>query len=134
MLLITFCAALFADLEFAIYVGVLLSLMLYLSALRSPLVLDVKPDSAPDSYHFTADSGLPDCPQMKMRAHQRLALLRRGRPRAALPRGHRRAEPAQKHVLIVASGINFIDMAGAEMLAQEARRRRRWAAGSTSIA
>ena len=60
------CAALFADLEFAIYTGVLLSLMLYLTRTSRPLVLDVKPDPAPDSYHYTADSGLPDCPQLKM--------------------------------------------------------------------
>jgi SulP family sulfate permease len=33
-------------------------------------------------------------------------------------------EPRQKHVLIMASGINFVDLAGAEMLAREARRRR----------
>lgn len=33
-------------------------------------------------------------------------------------------DPRQTHVLIVASGINFVDMAGAGMLAQEARRRR----------
>ena len=28
--------------------------------------------------------------------------------------------PAQRHILIVASGINFVDAAGAEMLVQEA--------------
>ena len=32
--------------------------------------------------------------------------------------------PRQKHVLLVASGINFVDLPGAEMLAREARRRR----------
>jgi SulP family sulfate permease len=37
--------------------------------------------------------------------------------------------PGQKHVLIVASGINFVDIAGAEMLAQEARRRQRLGGG-----
>ena len=31
----------------------------------------------------------------------------------------------RKHLLIDATGINFIDVAGAEMLAQEAKRRRR---------
>jgi SulP family sulfate permease len=35
-----------------------------------------------------------------------------------------RLNSGQKHVLIAASGINFVDMAGAEMLAREARRRR----------
>jgi SulP family sulfate permease len=37
--------------------------------------------------------------------------------------------PLQKSVLIVASGISFVDVAGAEMLAQEARRRRKMGGG-----
>jgi SulP family sulfate permease len=32
--------------------------------------------------------------------------------------------PAHKHLLLVASGINFVDLAGARLLAHEARRRR----------
>jgi len=39
------------------------------------------------------------------------------------------SNPDQKTVLIVASGINFVDVAGAEMLAQEARRRRKLGGG-----
>jgi len=37
--------------------------------------------------------------------------------------------PQQKTVMILASGINFVDVAGAEMLAQEARRRRKMGGG-----
>ena len=129
VMLVTFCAALFADLEFAIYAGVLLSLMLYLTRTSRPLMLDVKPDPAPDSYHYTADSGLPDCPQLKMvRVNGSLFF-------GAVDHVQRHLEqidemnPQQKHVLIVASGINFVDIAGAEMLAQEARRRRRIGGG-----
>jgi SulP family sulfate permease len=33
-------------------------------------------------------------------------------------------QPQQKHLLIVASGINVIDISGAELLVREARRRR----------
>jgi len=124
VLLITLGAALFAELEFAIYAGVIVSLMLYLSRTSHPLVLDVKPDPAPGSYHHTADSGLPDCPQLKMvRINGSLFF-------GAVDHVQRKLQeidehnPRQKHLLIVASGINFIDMAGAEMLAQEARRRR----------
>ncbi len=62
----TFSAALFANLEFAIYAGVLLSLLLYLTRTSRPLVIDVKPDPAQTSYHYSADTGLPDCPQLKM--------------------------------------------------------------------
>ncbi len=124
ILLITFLAALFADLEFAIYAGVLMSLLIYLSTTSHPLILDVKPDAAPDSYHFTADSGLPDCPQLKiLRVNGSLFY-------GAVDHVQRHLEkideldPRQKHVLITAGGINFVDMGGAEMLAREARRRR----------
>jgi SulP family sulfate permease len=33
-------------------------------------------------------------------------------------------DPRQKHLVVLASGINFIDVAGAEMLVHESRRRR----------
>jgi len=38
-------------------------------------------------------------------------------------------QSTQKHILIVASGINFVDVAGAELLAHEAKRRRRLGGG-----
>jgi SulP family sulfate permease len=126
---LTFFAAIFANLEFAIYAGVLLSLMLYLVRTSQPIVLDVKPDPAPDSYHFTADSGLPDCPQLKMfRINGSIYFGAVDHVRRYLETVGE-AEPRQKHLLIVASGINFVDIAGAEMLAQEARRRQRMGGG-----
>ncbi len=124
IMLITFLAALFADLEFAIYVGVLMSLLLYLSTTSHPLIRDVKPDPAPDSYHFTADSGLPDCPQLKiLRVNGSLFYGAVDHVQGHLERVDE-LNPRQKHLLIAASGINFVDMGGAEMLAREARRRR----------
>ena len=122
--LVTFGAALFAELEFAIYAGVILSLLLYLSRTSRPLVLDVKPDPAPGSYHHTADSGLPDCPQLKMvRVNGSLFFGAVDHVQGSLQETDA-LDPGQKHLLVVASGVNFIDMAGAELLAQEARRRR----------
>ena len=121
VMLTTLLTGLFVDLEFAIIAGVLFSLMMYLQRTSRPIVLDVKPDPAPDSYHFTADSGLPDCSQIKMlRINGSLyfaAVDHVGRILQDI-------DPAQKHVVIVASGINFIDVAGAEMLLAESRRRR----------
>jgi SulP family sulfate permease len=126
---ITFFAVLVGDLEFAIYAGVLMSLMIYLTRTSRPLLLDVKPDPAPDSYHFTADSGLPDCPQLKMvRVNGSLFFGAVDHVQRHLEEIDR-FDPRQKHVLIVASGINFVDMAGAEMLAHEARRRKRMGGG-----
>jgi SulP family sulfate permease len=126
---LTFFAVLLGDLEFAIYAGVLMSLMIYLTRTSRPLLLDVKPDPAPDSYHFTADSGLPDCPQLKMlRVNGSLFFGAVDHVQRHLEEIDER-DPRQKHVLLVASGINFVDMAGAEMLAHEARRRKRMGGG-----
>lgn len=129
VLLITFFAALFAELEFAIYAGVIVSTMLYLTRTSHPLVLDVKPEPAGGSYTFTADSGMPDCPQLKMvRINGSLFFGAVDHVQRSL---HEIDEhnPRQKHTLIVSGGINFIDMAGAVMLLHEARRRRRLGGG-----
>jgi len=124
VLLVTFASALLVHLEFAIYAGVFLSLILYLMQTSHPKILDVKPDPQPGSYHFTADTGLPDCPQVKMLRINGEAFF------GAIDHIQTNLEsieeqtPSQKHLLIVASGINFLDIAGAELLAHEALRRR----------
>ena len=106
-----------------------MSLLIYLSTTSHPLILDVKPDPAPDSYHFTADSGLPDCPQLKiLRVNGSLFYGAVDHVQRLLERIDE-LNPRQKHVLITASGINFVDMGGAEMLAREARRRRSMGGG-----
>jgi sulfate permease, SulP family len=125
VMLVTFFSALLVHLEFAIYAGVLLSLILYLMQTARPRILDVKPDPQPGSYHFTADTKLPDCPQVKMLRINGEAFF------GAVDHIQTHFElvdqwtPTQKHLLIVASGINFVDIAGAELLTHEAERRRR---------
>jgi SulP family sulfate permease len=129
VLAVTFVATLLLNLEFAIFAGILLSLLLYLSRTARPLVVDVKPDPAEGAYHFNADTGLPDCPQLKMlRVNGSLYFGAVDHVQQALQDVDARNR-RQKHLLVVASGINFIDVAGAEMLAQEARRRRRLGGG-----
>jgi SulP family sulfate permease len=129
VMLVTFVSAVLVHLEFAIYAGVLLSLILYLMQTSHPRVLDVKPDPQPGSYHFTADTGLPDCPQVKMLRINGEAFF------GAVDHIQTNIEqvdehlPTQKHLLIVASGINFVDIAGAELLTHEVRRRRRMGGG-----
>ncbi|HWI13158.1 MAG TPA: SulP family inorganic anion transporter, partial [Burkholderiales bacterium] len=129
VLIVTLLATLFVQLEFAIYTGVMLSLMLYLKRTSRPLILDVKPDPGEHSYHYSADTGLPDCPQIKMIRINGSIFF------GAVDHVQRYlqdidlANPRQKHVLIDATAMNFIDLAGAEMLAQEARRRRRLGGG-----
>jgi sulfate permease, SulP family len=124
VLLATFVATLTLDLEFAIYGGVLLSLLLYLNRTSKPPLEDVKPVPAQQPVMFGNSTGLADCPQLKVvrlngsiffgavsHLQESMQQIDVG---AASPR----------HVMLVASGINFIDLAGAQWLAQEARRRR----------
>jgi len=119
--LTTLLTGLFVDLEFAILAGVLFSLLVYLQRTSRPLVLDVKPDPGPGSYHHTADSGLPDCPQVKLvRINGSLYFGAVDHVAGVF----QNIDSGQRHLVVVASGINFIDVAGAEMLLAEARRRR----------
>ena len=113
----------------AIYAGVLLSLMLFLNQAAHPGIRDVKPDLRGGSLHFDADTGLPDCPQLKMLRVNGSIFF--GAVEHVEEAFHRvdNANPQQKHLLIVASGINFVDISGAEMLAREARRRRKMGGG-----
>jgi SulP family sulfate permease len=129
VLAVTFFGTLFLDLEFAIFAGVLLSLVLYLNRTSRPTVQDVKPATEEGAYHFSTLTGLPDCPQFKMvRIHGSLffgAVDHVGQTLQSIDEEN----PDQKHVLLVASRVNFVDVAGAEMLVQEARRRKRGGGG-----
>jgi len=129
VLAVTMIATLTAQLEFAIYIGVLLSLMLYLKRTSRPRIVDVKPDPSEHGYLFTTQSGLPDCLQLKMvRINGSIFFGAVDHVQGVL-QNIDASEPSQKHVLIDATGVNFIDIAGAEMLALEAKRRRRLGGG-----
>ena len=120
----TFIATLTLDLEFAIYIGVLLSLMLYLNRTSRPGLEDVKPFPGQTPPAFSAATGLPDCPQLKIvRINGSIFFGAVSHLQEALQHIDER-NPMHKHLLIVASGINFVDLAGAHLLGQEARRRR----------
>jgi sulfate permease, SulP family len=122
VLAVTLLATLLIHLETAILVGVILSLMLYLGRTTRPPVLDVKPEPALDSYHYTATSGLPDCPQLKMlRINGSIFFGAADHVRQEISM---RPEMPQKNLLLVLSAVNFVDVAGAELLAQQARERR----------
>ena len=124
VLLATFLATLTLQLEFAIYVGVGLSLILYLRRTSQPGVEDVKPVPGRSTPIFSTDTGLPDCPQLKIvRINGSLFFGAVNHLQEAF-QAIDEANPGHRHVLLVASGINFIDLGGAHMLAQEAARRK----------
>ncbi|MBF7053798.1 SulP family inorganic anion transporter [Halomonas sp. KAO] len=120
----TLAATLLVELEFAIYIGVLLSLTLYLKRTSRPSVMEVAPRQDHPRRHIrnVERYDLAQCPQLKIvRIDGSLFfgatdhVQRRIRALSAAP-GAR--------VLIIGKGINFIDAAGAEMLLQETHRLR----------
>ncbi len=122
--LVTFFATLFLDLEFAIYLGVLLSLLLFLLKTSKPEVVVLAPDPS-DSRHKLTDvesKPLRECPQLKLLRFDRsiyfgsVNFLQSKLDKVCETEGIR-------HILIDASRVNYIDMAGAEMLVLEAKRR-----------
>jgi SulP family sulfate permease len=120
----TFFATLFLNLEIAIMAGVMLSIAVYLSRTSRPRVVARVPDPHAPNRKFTTDPTLPECPQVKIvRIDGSLFFGAVNHVQECL-RAFEEAQPLQKHVVIVASGINFVDIAGAEFLATEARRYR----------
>ena len=120
----TFFSALFIGLEFAIFLGVFLSLFLYLRRTSRPQVRVRAPDPRLPKRRFNTDPDLPECPQVRLiRIDGSLFYGAAGyltEKFAALAKDH----PDQRHLAVIATGINFIDIAGAELLAQEAASRR----------
>jgi SulP family sulfate permease len=124
VLLTTFIATLFVELEFAIYVGVMLSLIIYLMRTSQPAVVARVPDPASPNRHFVTDDKLPECPQLKIARID--GSLYFGAVDHVQEQLHLINEqgPQQKHLMLIGNGINFVDIAGAELLAAEARNRK----------
>ena len=129
VLLTTFFATLFVELEFAIYVGVMLSLIIYLMRTSQPAVVARVPDPDSPNRHLVTDPKLPECPQLKIvRIDGSLFFGAVDHVQGEFQR-FLAEDPDQKHLMIIGNGINFIDIAGAEMLVQEAKRRRHLGGG-----
>jgi len=119
----TFLATLFLELQFAILLGIMLSLAIYLNRTSHPKLRIRVPDPNADNRAFSSDPGLPECPQLKIvRIDGSLYFGAVNHVRSSL-RTLLQANPEQRSLLLVGSGINFIDMAGAEFLVQLARER-----------
>jgi len=117
------------DLEKGIFFGILLSLALYLYRVSRPSVVPYVPAIEKGAYHFVNALGRPECPQFRIvRINGSIFFGAVDFVRNALLQIDE-SNPRQKTVMILARGINFVDVAGAEMLEQEARRRRKLGGG-----
>lgn len=125
VLSVTFFGALFLDLELAIFIGVMLSLALYLKKTATPKIRERVPDPSHDKRKFSTNPILPECPQLKIiRIDGSLFFGAVAHVREKLAK-IRTQNPNQKYMLLLAQGINFVDMPGAELLVSESQARRK---------
>jgi SulP family sulfate permease len=119
-LAVTFLATLTIRLEVAILVGVLVSLLVYLYRTTHPRVTRVQPLQDAARHFRPVAEGTASCPQLDiLRIDGSLFFGAVEHVRDALEAAHR-ARPAVRHVLLVMSGVNFVDASGAALLAQHA--------------
>jgi SulP family sulfate permease len=125
ILLTTFFATLFLELEFAIYLGILLSLVFFLAKTSTPhiptLSMDGELDSSDRKLVGIEQKPLKQCPQLKIVRIDMSIYF--GSINHIQNRIAKIVENEHiYHILIVGSGINFIDLAGAEALVTENNR------------
>jgi SulP family sulfate permease len=123
ILLTTFFATLFLELEFAIYLGVLLSLILFLAKTSTPYIPTLSVDASSEKRKFIniRKKPLKQCPQLKVIRIDMSIYF--GSVNHIQKRISKIVENERiHHILIVSSGINFIDLAGAEALVAENNR------------
>jgi SulP family sulfate permease len=121
VLAVTFVATLATPLEFAILFGVFASLLVYLNRTTHPRLKSVLPDPASPLRRFVpVAAGTPRCPQLEvLRIDGSLFFGAVEHVRDEIEAA-RRARPGVRHLLLVGSGVNFIDVAGCELLVREA--------------
>lgn len=125
VLVITLVATLVLHLEMAILVGMLVSLMLYLQRTSQPAVRVLLPDAQDPRRKFhELRPEQAECPQLKIVRIEGSLYFGAVHHISEVLRDLAEQSPSQRHLLLMSKSINFVDVAGAELLAEEARRRR----------
>ena len=123
--LVTFLSTLLLDLEFAIYLGVLLSLMLFIAKTAAPeihtLGFETDHEESDRKLRTMRTAPLTQCPQLKI---IRIDMSIYFGSINHIQKQINQIVDNQRiyHILIVGTGVNFIDLAGVEGLLAENRR------------
>lgn len=121
---ITFFSAILVDLEFAILLGVLMSLFFFLLDATRPRINSRLPDPNSVTRSFVTDPTLPECPQIKIVRVDGSFFFGAVHHIQKMFRIFELRQPEQHHLLLISFAINRIDVSGAEFLAREAQKRR----------
>ncbi len=125
VMIITFFSTLFLELEYAVFIGVLFSLIFYLQRTSRPNVAVIAPDPDAPNRRFTylKRKHLEQCPQLKMlRIDDSIYFGSIAHISSEIKRLTDVEDPQVTHLLLMCKGVNFIDVAGSEWCVHEARR------------
>lgn len=132
VLVLTFVGTL-VDLEKGIFLGILVSLLFYLYRTSQPSIRELVPSAAgrenPRRKFVPFDDNNPGCPQLTILRVEGSIFFGAVEHVQKHFRHVDEADPQKKHLLLSARAIGIIDLAGAELLAKEATRRRRLGGG-----
>ncbi len=125
VLLLTMVSTHVLRLDVAVLIGVAASLVLYLSRTSRPIMRSQVPNvRSPEREFVPVDAERDECPQLKMLTIEGSIYFGAVDHVATHLDILREISPERKHLLLLARNMNFVDVAGAELLADEARRRR----------
>ncbi|HCE55487.1 MAG: SulP family inorganic anion transporter [Lutibacter sp.] len=115
---VTLFGTLFLELETALFLGILISLFFYLEKTSKPNIAEVGINKDGKFINIIRDETTRECPQIKIiRIDDSIYF---GAIEAIANYFAELYEKNdKKHILIIANGINFIDLAGAEFIAYE---------------
>ncbi|SNR54679.1 sulfate permease, SulP family [Lutibacter agarilyticus] len=119
VLSVTLLGTLFLELETALFLGILISLFFYLERTSKPNIAVFGKNKDDKFINIIRDESTKECPQLKM-------IRIDGSIYFGAVEGISNFfsdlydEDKEKHLLIIANGVNFIDLAGAEWLSEEA--------------
>jgi sulfate permease, SulP family len=132
ILALTFVGTL-VDLEKGIFLGILVSLMFYLYRTSQPSIRELRPLAAerdnPRRKFVPVTPDAPACPQLTMLRVEGSIFFGAVEHVQKYFRTVDESDPQKKHLLLTSRAIGFIDLAGAELLAKEASRRRKLGGG-----
>ena len=129
----TACATVTLQLEFAILLGTMLSLIVYLHRTSHPYIRVMgfnqrakpgAPSERPFVIRADVAAPLPECPQLKMIRMEGEVYFGAVPHVADYLREIRASADAPRHLLVMAKSMNFIDLPAAELWRSELRRRR----------
>lgn len=125
ILAVTFFSTLALDLEIAILLGIILSLLLYLNRTSNPKLVPRVPDPTSTGRKFTHPAAnLPECPQFRIMRLDGSLFYGAVSSFTEDMRAIEEDTPDCRFVAIVMTGVNFVDIGGAEALVAATKRLR----------